>query len=234
MILNYQLEMQAGIPIESEFAIMRHSERSVLYSAIKQLADYSVIVEVGSFIGGSASLMAAANSTITVNCIEAFLGQGNIQMWNHTKTQIHHSLRHSSYKMGTKPDENQLNMLVSSIDNSFLIDPSGKLAFETVTKNFSNIKLHPKESPINFLNWSQPIDMYLEDATHHNPVLYENIKFWSNHIKPGGFIIGHDYQNLDTGSYPDVISEFNKLIINGWDLISKVHSLIILQKPRLQ
>ena len=76
--------------------------------------------------------------------------------------------------------------------------------------------------------------MYLEDATHHNPVLYENIKFWSNHIKPGGFIIGHDYQNLDTGSYPDVISEFNKLIINGWDLISKVHSLIILQKPRLQ
>lgn len=228
MILNYHLNMQDKMPVESEFAIMRHTERSVLYSAIKQLADNSVIVEVGSALGGSACIMAAANPTITVNCIEMFQG---VRIWDNIKKRVHQSYQNYYSARGQMPTATHLD-IVNSIDNCFLIDPSGKLAFETITKNFSNIKLHTGESPINFLNWIQPIDMYLEDATHRNPALHENIKFWSNHIKPGGFIIGHDYQNLDTISMPDVVSEFNKLILDGWDLISKIDSLIILQKPR--
>ena len=230
MILDYHLTMWNEMPVESEFAIMGHTERSVLYSAVKQLADNSVIVEVGSALGGSACIMAAANPNITVNCIEQFQ-YNNMEIWNHVKTYIHRHYQIYHLARDQIPTDTHSN-IISLIDDCFLTDPSGKLAFELITKNFSNIKLHPGESPINFLDWTQPIDMYLEDATHHNPALHENIKFWSDHIKPGGFIIGHDYQNLDTISMPDVVSEFNKLILNGWDLISKVDSLIILQKPR--
>jgi len=230
MILDYHLAMWDKMPVESLFAIMRHTECNMLHCAAKQLADNSVIVEVGSALGGGACIMAAANPNITVNCVEQFQ-TNNIEIWNQLKKDIHRLYQIYHLARDQVPARTSLD-IVSLIDNCFLTDPTGKLAFELITKNFSNIKLHHGESPINFLNWTQPIDIYLEDATHHNPALHENIKFWSNHVKPGGFIIGHDYQNLDTISMPDVVSEFNKLIFNGWDLISKVDSLIILQKPR--
>jgi hypothetical protein len=100
-------------------------------------------------------------------------------------------------------------------------------AFNFITKQFPNIKLLQKESPHDCADWSQPIDVYFEDALHANPLLNSNIQFWSNHIKPNGFIIGHDYNQL----CPDVMYEFNKLIQSGWRLITKVDSLIVLQKP---
>ena len=76
-------------------------------------------------------------------------------------------------------------------------------------------------------DWVEPIDMYFEDAKHENPVLHSNIDFWIKHIKPNGFIVGHDYNDL----YTDVKSEFNNLIQQGWNLVTKVDALIILQKP---
>ena len=43
----------------------------------------------------------------------------------------------------------------------------------------------------------------MEDAIHANPVLGQNIAFWTSRIKPGGIAAGHDYcQN-----WPDVMTE---------------------------
>lgn len=227
MKLNYYMPTHPLLPIESEFAIMTSAERSLLYSAIQQLANSSIIVEVGSALGGTACLMASANPTITVNCVERFLHGDIGGLWNTGRESMPVRLKQWVQSHHMKYSDNYLD-LISSIDACLLVDPSGRLAFDAITKNYPNIKVHAGKSPGDFLNWTQPVDMYLEDATHINPVLNENIKFWSNHIKPGGFIVGHDYKNL---SFPDVVSEFNKLIISGWGLIAKVDSLIILQKP---
>ncbi|MBM3589167.1 MAG: hypothetical protein FJX33_15510 [Alphaproteobacteria bacterium] len=51
------------------------------------------------------------------------------------------------------------------------------------------------------------IDLYVEDAMHGNPVLGQNMAFWSSRIKPGGVASGHDY----CAEWPDVISEANAL-----------------------
>jgi hypothetical protein len=202
--------MNDELPAESCYSINTLLERELLYSFIKSLPDNSIIVEVGSAIGGSSCVMASANPTNTINCVDSFEGDvGYIYHWKNIKYNF---------------SDVELNNI---LDNCFSIDPSGKLAFETLTKKYTNIKLHNGKSPKEFLNWNQPIDLYFEDATHQNPGLSSNIDFWTTHIKPGGFIIGHDYSS----EHPDVKLEFNKLLMTGWSLISKIDSLIILQKP---
>jgi hypothetical protein len=47
----------------------------------------------------------------------------------------------------------------------------------------------------------------MEDAVHTNPVLGQNIAFWTNRIKPGGIAAGHDH----CADWPDVMSEADAL-----------------------
>ncbi len=51
--------------------------------------------------------------------------------------------------------------------------------------------------------WKLGIDLYVEDAIHANPVLGQNIAFWTSRIKPGGIAAGHDYCQ----DWPDVMTE---------------------------
>jgi len=228
MNINYNINYVKSIPLQGEFALLNHTERSILHNVISQLADNSTIVEVGSALGGSACIMAAANPTVNIVCFEPF--HNNIGCW---KNQIRPLLIHSIEKWCRSQNiskENYLfliSLIIPHIDSCFEKDPLGVSAFNFITKQFPNIKLLQKESPHDCADWSQPIDVYFEDALHANPLLNSNIQFWSNHIKPNGFIIGHDYNQL----CPDVMYEFNKLIQSGWRLITKVDSLIVLQKP---
>jgi hypothetical protein len=203
---------QHTIPIEGSYGINNIQERELLYSFISKLPNNSIVVEVGTALGGTACVMAATNPTITINCVDSFEGTvGYDYHWIPMK--IH--------------ERQTLTELDTIIDNCFLNDKSGKLAFETLTKNFPNIKLWQGQSPVDFLDWDTKIDVYFEDAKHQNPGLHTNIDFWCRHIKPAGYIIGHDYSL----QHPDVIIEFNKLIADGWALITKVDKIIILQKP---
>ena len=204
--------LQNTMPIEGSYCLNTVQERELLYSVISKLPDNSVVVEVGTALGGSACVMASVNPTITINCIDSFEGTtGYDYHWKPRKFYERHS-----------PTE--LDII---INNCFLNDKTGKLAFETVTKDFPNIKLWQGRSPKDFLDWDTKIDVYFEDATHQNPTLHTNIDFWCRHIKPAGYIIGHDYSL----QHPDVINEFNELMSNGWMLVTQVASMIVLQKP---
>jgi hypothetical protein len=230
MKINHNVSYWKSIPIQGEFAILSHTERTILYNVISQLSDNSTVVEIGSALGGSACVMAAANPTINIVCIEPFYN--NISCWDdqtrphlaeHLKQwSVYHNISEENYLFLIDP-------IISYIDLCFKEDPSGASAFNFITKSFPNIKLLQGASPSVCADWSTPIDVYFEDAEHSNPVLHSNIDFWIKYIKPNGFIIGHDYNNL----CPDVVSEFNALIGQGWNIISKVESLIILQKPNV-
>lgn len=220
MMLNFN----QGIPIESCFALMSNNENNTLYSIISELSDNSVVVEIGSHLGGSACIMASVNPTININCIE--MGhEDNISMWERQKSYINNNWHINFMRQSTYDSY----MYIKDIDDCFFNDSTGIDALKYVTKKYSNIQVHQGHSPKDFLDWSQPIDLCFEDAIHKNPEVNLNLKFWEPHIKPGGYLVGHDYNDV----CPDIIYEFNKFISAGWILIAKVDSLIILQKPNI-
>ena len=76
-------------------------------------------------------------------------------------------------------------------------------AFSHFTAGLKNITPIKGYSPEVVQDWSVPIDVYFDDAMHHNPILRTNLRFWLDKIKPGGVICGHDYCE----QWPDVIKE---------------------------
>jgi len=72
--------------------------------------------------------------------------------------------------------------------------------FKRHTADCPNIRPLQGYSPTNFLDWSDPIDLYYEDAVHVNPILARNLEFWSGKLKPGGIVCGDDYRPR----FPDV------------------------------
>ena len=223
MTFNPNLIDNTDIPLQGLFAIMSHTERALLYSFISQLGNNITVMEIGSALGGAACVIASANPTINVISIEAF--HNNIWCW---ENQIRPFLAGKIENWCKIRNTDVTNYLfwIELINSHFEYDRLGISAFEAITKDFPNIKLLQGESPIICSDWNTPIDVYFEDANHNNPLLNSNINFWTKHIKPNGFIIGHDYDQK-----PDVKSEFNNLIQQGWNLITKVEQLIILQKP---
>jgi len=83
-------------------------------------------------------------------------------------------------------------------------------SLETFRQNVAdcpNITPMQGRSPKDFLDWDRPIDLYFEDAVHSNPVLRQNIDFWTGFLKPGGIVCGHDYRS----KCPDVRNEAHAL-----------------------
>ena len=215
MSFKYQYPVAPG----QIFSIIRFSEQATVYELVKSLPDNSIVVEVGSALGGTACLMAATNPTLSINCVDCFSNNYVSDIWE--RIDLHGPAR------GLDTDID-VPAAINTVNNFFAVDPTGQLAFEHITNPYSNITLHKGYSPRDFNNWDKMIDVYLEDALHENPMLHANIEFWKNFVKPGGYIVGHDY---DIEFYPDVVSEFNELILQGWIKISLTETLIILQKP---
>jgi len=81
------------------------------------------------------------------------------------------------------------------------------VAFKHFTKDCANIVAHQGFSPQHFRNWNEPIDIFFDDALHHNPFIRESLQFWRTKVRPGGIICGHDYCQR----WPDVMNEANAL-----------------------
>ena len=102
-----------------------------------------------------------------------------------------------------------------------------KSAFDKFTRGFPNISSISGASPESVSDWTQPIDMYFEDAVHGNPSLKNNLDFWKAHLRPGGILCGHDYGHR----FPDVKREVDA-IAKTWNVeVRVVGSLWALQKP---
>ena len=74
--------------------------------------------------------------------------------------------------------------------------------FKIYTADCPNIRPLQGYSPVQFQDWTDPIDLYYEDAVHTNPILARNLAFWSEKIKPGGILCGDDYRPR----FPDVVN----------------------------
>ena len=52
------------------------------------------------------------------------------------------------------------------------------------------------------------IDVFFNDAAHYNPNDWKNIEYFRKYIKPGGLLMGHDYQ---VKQFPDVAVNVRRL-----------------------
>jgi len=118
--------------------------------------------------------------------------------------------------------------IVEQVEGPNKAPPFGRAAFEQYTADCDNIVVVQGYSPRVARGWHLPIDLYVEDAVHTNPVLSANIKFWGGMVRPGGVISGHDYTSI----WPDVIQEANTLA-RVWDsALSVTDTLWSIPKPK--
>lgn len=80
-------------------------------------------------------------------------------------------------------------------------------AFQHFTRSCSNIVPRRGYSPQDFKDWSIPVDVFFDDAMHHDPFFTDSIEFWKHKVLPGGVMCGHDY----CSEWPDVMRGVDKL-----------------------
>ena len=85
----------------------------------------------------------------------------------------------------------------------------GYSAFAGFTRSCTNIVAQQGYSPDDFLDWETPVDLFFDDALHHNPGFRRNLRFWHKKVRPGGIMCGHDY----CAEWPDVVREVDKLAL---------------------
>ena len=103
----------------------------------------------------------------------------------------------------------------------------GREAFDHFTAELPNVTAIQGFSPDVVSDWSDPIDMYFEDAIHGNPGLKANMDFWIERLKPGGIACGHDYSLR----FPDIKSEALGWAKTWGTKVEVVGSLWALRKP---
>lgn len=154
------------ISCNHKYALLRPIEKLFLDNCAKFLKNDSIIVEVGTFLGGASSIMAHSNPNINIFSIDQY----DNYKWN--------------------PDqENLIKDASNNQSNRRTLELVKK-----INSKYENITFLQGVSPYDFNYWDTEIDLYIEDGTHQGKVLYDNINFWIKKIKNKGYIFLHDYR----------------------------------------
>ena len=212
-------------PVAPEWphSLSHPSEMRALDWIVRRLGPASRIVEVGSFMGISAAVMAHANPLAEVYSIDLFDKDNN-----------------SSYIQKA-----YIHVWQAQVDRYLGKGASrSRAACAERLTHYPNLSLIEGASPDDFQNSDlTDIDLYFEDADHDNPGLARNLEFWCPRVKPGGLVLLHDYKPWLPEEYnrpprrvqptrmPDVIVEVDRLKSQGYELLGTVSSLAILRKP---
>lgn len=174
-------------------------EICTLLEYVVRLPKNANVVEVGTYLGGTTTRIAKSRPDINIYTFDAYMGSNWKEPYNEYVTNY------------------LLPILKEKIDKKHLL---GNIS------RYNNIQFFEGESPSTAKSLDLEVDLYFEDGDHYNPGLSKNISYWKNLVKPGGFIIGHDY----CSECPDVILEFDKLIDEGFKKLHLFERLIVLQK----
>jgi len=79
--------------------------------------------------------------------------------------------------------------------------------FEAYLADCPNVEPHKGYSPRDFADWDLPVDLYYEDAVHTDPVLSQNLEFWSSRTSPHSIMCGDDFRPR----FPDVRAGVQRL-----------------------
>lgn len=188
----------------SKHALLGTPDKLLLHELSKNLSAGSVVVEIGIYLGSSSAILAHANPSIELHAYDLFD--------DHAYDDTHEALLMSIFGPGkTRSLKNVASLLT----------------------NYSNITLH-KVDYLEEPTFNKPIDLFIEDASHHNPQLENTLKIWLPRVKTNGIVLIHDYRPWLEGQhryFPDVIECVNNLISSKeWKFHGAVGSYAILEK----
>lgn len=150
------------------FGYINPNEAKILASYASTIPENGVIVEVGSFLGRSAVILARhAKPTVKIFCIDTF--------------DENHMVTTDTMGLSYRPEVNSvLNLHKEFIKNTAMY------------KNIIPLKGY---SPYDIEYPNYEIDMFFLDAGHINPNDKDNLDFFFPLVKYNGIICGHDYYN---------------------------------------
>lgn len=170
-------------PVQYSYPILSsEADSDAVRHLAKSLDPDSVVVEIGSCLGGSAKLMMDSNNTIRkLYCLD------------------------EGWKTGLSTGLPMMDLLREpwQLDRYPTTYEFAKHYLSTDPR----IQMIPCDSPYEVQWWSEMVDMVYEDSSHNNPQLRDNLQFWYQWLKPGGLYAGHDYGP----NYPEVLAEVNAL-----------------------
>jgi Methyltransferase domain len=146
---------------------MTRPELEVIARAAVAVPRDGVIVEIGSFAGRS-SVHWAANSdpSVRIFCMDPF-----------DAIVDEYSLAHIQGDAARVPGR-----------------PSGEL-FAECTSDWS-ARLTPIAQASPPPSWDVPADVIFVDGDHTSEGVTRDLEFWIDHLKPGGAMLGHDWDDL--------------------------------------
>ena len=154
------------------FSMMTLGEQGLLSQTARSLAPGSHIVEVGSWLMGSARIMSLANPQAKILCVDPFSGTVN--------------------------DRDSLEFLADYPE--FEGERTLELA-QAIVKDLDNITLLASVSPYNLGSQDQSFDLYFEDGNHRDPLLKANLDYWLPLLKPTGILALHDSDIADVNQH---------------------------------
>jgi len=190
-----------------KFSLMAWVEKVLLEKIAKQLPANSIVVEIGTYLGGSASILACANPNISVHSYDLY-DDFDYDGFNGTNYQ--------TLALGKNSKRTLENVM-------------------KVIEQYPNIILH-KVLLDSQLEWTQgPIDFLFHDGKHTNPTLQKDLDFWNQYLSPNGLIALHDYRpylpEYHDLRWPDVEKEVGRLTSGkNFKIINLIQSLVVLQK----
>jgi hypothetical protein len=161
------------ISLNHHFCLLSDLDKIVLYQLGKLVPCNGTIIEIGSFLGGSASILSSSNPDCNIFSIDLF-----------EKKQ--------PLTVKSKQDLWDGRVKLAFGD----IVPRTKERVENLNKSFKNVKFTQGHSPEEFFDWNLSVDMYIEDGDHRLPTVKDNLFFWTKMVKSGGLIVCHDYRPI--------------------------------------
>jgi len=183
-------------------------ERLIYY--LNLVPHNGIVLEVGTYLGATTTRLAAARPDVKIFTIDPCVDSG---MWE------------GCGEYGQYPKE--------VILGKFGIIPNEKTVRENCNR-FPNIHFIKGYSPQDFLGWDTPIDLYFEDGDHGK--VWYGMSHWASRVKPGGYLIAHDYHMpqprksvTEISNWPDwdFVEEYRRP-----DLTEEQHSSIGVLKKR--
>lgn len=171
-------------------------EIDCLLKYVNMLPSNPVIVEIGSYLGGTTARIAKARPDARIITCDPCLG-------------VVHGREDSNW---TEPyNEYTQKWIVDTLK----MTPSKEL-LEANLSRFPNVEFVHGFSPLCFSDWDGEVDLYFEDGSHGNPALRVNLNFWKEYVKVGGYLAAHDYESR----CPDVITEIDEIVASDeWSMI---------------
>ena len=154
------------------FSMSTAGEQRLLARTAKSLEPGSRMVEVGSWLMGTARILAEANPRAQLLCVDPFSG----------------------------PVVEQASLEFLKDYPEFKGERTPKLA-RAIVQDLANVSIIAAVSPYNLGPHPQAFDLYFEDGNHRDPILSANLDYWLPLLKPNGILALHDSNIADVAQH---------------------------------